>query len=83
MVGAFALGFIQDKFGHYVSLKYIIALCIAVYILLFFIIERGVFDWTAFVFMFGMGMLDNSWKSLVNIIFGFEFEKRIMGDFCR
>ena len=28
--------------------------------------------------MFGMGSLDNSWKSFINLVFGFEFKSKIV-----
>ena len=40
--------------------------------------ENQIFDWTAYLIMFGCGMIYNSEWSFLNVVLGFEFESQIV-----
>ena len=77
LVGAYAIGIIQDKFGHSHSI-----LCVTlshVFTMGMFMLmnETGRLDSTAFLVMFSLGFLTASAIIVCNVILGFEFESKI------
>ena len=53
------------------------ALTIIFFVFLIIINENGVYDYKAYIVMFGLGMLDNAWKTYENVIVGFEFTSKL------
>jgi len=72
------LGFLQDKYGHKASILLIISEVVIFFSLTIAINEEQLFNWTAYLIMFGLGCLDNSLKSYQNVIVGFEFESKLV-----
>ena len=58
--GSFTYGFIQDKCGNKAALITILLEIVVFQTMLLVQNEYHVFNWTAHVSMFGMGMLDNT-----------------------
>ena len=72
--GGILLGPILDKYGYRAALTFIfIEITIAG---LFLIVQNEIhyFDWTAYITMFILGMIDNTVWSFINAVLGFEFQ---------
>lgn len=78
IIGAFLLGLVQDKYGHRASLSMLLSEIVFFSTILLVVNENQTFDWTAHVIMFGMGIIDNTQLSFMNVVLGFEFESQIL-----
>ena len=74
----FVLGFLQDRFGHKASICFLLVQYVVFYIIFLIQNESGVFNWTAHVTMFGMGMIFNSQITFRDVLIGFEFPSKIV-----
>lgn len=76
IVGSAFFGQFLDKFGARASIVFIQGLLIVFVGLLIVQNEVGVFNWTVYLTMFGMGASETCIWCFNNIIFGFEFETK-------
>ena len=72
------VGKIQDSQGYRASMFFILALQIVFVTMVIILNEIHIFNWWAYLCMFGLGMLDNCMMTFINIVLGFEFESKII-----
>ena len=77
--GPWPMGLLQDKLGHKAALLYIFTNTLIFNSLLVIVNEIEYFNfWFACFIMFGLGLVDNCLYGFLNMIFGMEFESKIM-----
>ena len=78
MIGIVLYGFIQDKCGNKATLLLLLTEFIIFECMIIILNELRIFNWTAYVCMFGLGSVDNTLSTYITQLLGFEFESKII-----